>query len=239
MPSYRLGLLAVLFAALAFPLVPNAPASTKDRAPEARRGNGPTRRVQVQPDGSAITDSWSGYAVTGAADSVTDVKGSWVVPTVTCPASAKTNSSFWVGIDGYRNGQYLEEIGIEADCVQVPGICSQVPCYYAWYEFLPKQKENKPIPGFPVQQGDEITAEVSFSGGQFKATITDTTTKQFVTVGQPVGFTGAPRSTAEWIAEAPEVNGKNSPLADFGTVDFSKCYATVEASYAHRRVSGC
>src|SRR5438128_10107784 len=40
-------------------------------------------------DGSFQSTNWSGYAVTGAAGSVSDAKGSWIVPAIqgTCPSA--------------------------------------------------------------------------------------------------------------------------------------------------------
>ena len=71
--------------------------------------------------------NWSGYAVTGG--TFTDVKGSWVVPTVT---SSGTNSysSTWVGIDGFSSST-VEQTGTDSDFVN--GHAQ----YYAWYEMYP------------------------------------------------------------------------------------------------------
>src|SRR3989442_10465896 len=55
-------------------------------------------------EGSFQSTNWSGYAVTGASGSVTDVKGSWTVPAIqgTCP-DTNQYSSVWVGIDGFSS----------------------------------------------------------------------------------------------------------------------------------------
>ena len=80
---------------------------------------------------NATSTNWSGYAVTGVSGSVTNVKGSWVVPTVDCSKSPSTSyASFWVGIDGYSSNT-VEQIGTDSDC------SSGTPTYYAWYEFYP------------------------------------------------------------------------------------------------------
>jgi hypothetical protein len=63
---------------------------------------------------------WSGDAVDGAADSVTDVAGSWVVPAATGPAGGQKvkalYSSFWVGIDG-DNSNTVEQTDTDSDWV--------------------------------------------------------------------------------------------------------------------------
>jgi hypothetical protein len=52
--------------------------------------------------------NWAGYAIETnlnkpQSGAVTDVKGSWVVPTVDCLATPNAYSSFWIGIDGYSS----------------------------------------------------------------------------------------------------------------------------------------
>jgi hypothetical protein len=48
------------------------------------------------------SSNWSGYAVTGPNMSVSDVKGSWIVPAARCTGGSEEASdayaSFWVGI---------------------------------------------------------------------------------------------------------------------------------------------
>jgi hypothetical protein len=52
--------------------------------------------------GNLVTSSnWSGYADTGAKGSVSDVTGSWIVPTtMNCATTPTGYSAMWVGIDG-------------------------------------------------------------------------------------------------------------------------------------------
>src|SRR5437899_11239968 len=93
-----------------------------------------TPSLIVEPrinDGSVSSANWSGFAVTGSDGSVSDAKGSWVVPTIqgNCP-STNQYSSFWVGIDGYSSGT-VEQTGTDSD------FQNGVPTYYALYEFFP------------------------------------------------------------------------------------------------------
>ncbi|HYK92878.1 MAG TPA: G1 family glutamic endopeptidase [Thermoplasmata archaeon] len=153
--------------------------------------------------------NWAGWAVTGAKGSVTDVKGSWTVPTVTgCSASSHTYSSFWVGIDGYSSPS-VEQTGTDSDC---NGAAAQ---YYAWYEFYPKPSHV--ITALKISPGDVVSAEVSFAAGKFTTKISDTTTGHSFTTSASVK---AQRTSAEWIAEAPSSISGILPLADFGTVSF-------------------
>ena len=160
--------------------------------------------------GSFTSTNWSGYAVTGAAGSVTDAKGSWKVPSIvgTCP-STNQFSSFWVGIDGFSSGT-VEQTGTDSDCQ------NGVPTYYAWFEFFPHPLSI--ISSITVSPGDVISAEAHFNGRSFTVTITDTTTAQSFSTSAKVSR--AQRSSAEWIAEAPSSSGGVLPLANFGTVSF-------------------
>jgi len=171
-------------------------------------------------DGSFQSTNWSGYAVTGASGSVSDAKGSWTVPAIqgTCPGTNQY-SSFWVGIDGFSSGT-VEQTGTDSDCQ------NGAPTYYAWYEFYPHPSFL--INGLTVRPGDHMTAEASFNGRSFTVTITDTSTG--VSFSTSARVRSAQRSSAEWIAEAPSSSGGILPLADFGTVSYSSCTATVNGT---------
>ena len=76
---------------------------------------------------------------------------------------------------------------------------------------------------------DVISASVTYdpTSNTFSLQITDTTTNTvYLTILQPVP-TGAKESSAEWIAEAPSSIQGVLPLADFGTVYFTGCSATI------------
>jgi hypothetical protein len=160
--------------------------------------------------------NWSGYAVTGAKGSVTDVKASWIVPAVTCPPTGDQYSSFWVGIDGYSSNT-VEQIGTDSDCQ------NGKPVYYAWYEFYPHPSFM--ITSVSIKVGHMISAEVSADAkGVFTVTLTDISTGN--TFGGSSKIPSAAQSSAEWIAEAPSSGGV-LPLADFGLVEYGQDYTGV------------
>ena len=69
--------------------------------------------------GTTTQDSvnWAGYAVTGP--TVSNVAGSWVQPTATCPKRQNQQAAFWVGIDGYSaTDPTVEQIGTDSDCTK-------------------------------------------------------------------------------------------------------------------------
>jgi hypothetical protein len=166
--------------------------------------------------------NWSGYAAlattTGKkAQTVTDVKGSWTVPAVS--GVGTTYSAFWIGIDGYSSNT-VEQIGTDSNVI------NGAAQYSAWYEIYPKYPVTIPI---TISAGDKITAEVSYASRAFTLTITDTTTAKTFTTTQKCPQ--AALSSAEWIAEAPWSSGV-LPLANFGTVTFTGCSATIGGNTA-------
>jgi len=164
---------------------------------------------------SAESYNWAGYAVvTSGTNKVTDVKGSWTVPaaTATCNANQEWDSSFWVGIDGYKSST-VEQTGTDTYCYE--GTVS----YYAWYEFYPAASIT--ITTHTVSPGDSMSAEVKWisSLSTFKLSIKD------ITAGWAFSTTGsvsvAKRNSAEWIAESPfDILGE-LPLTPFGTAYFT------------------
>jgi len=170
--------------------------------------------------GSGKASNWAGYVA--ATDlllplkhSVTDVQGTWRVPSVASSGTLDTSSAIWVGIDGDTDNT-VEQIGTEQDWF------AGAPVYYAWFEMYPARAFQ--ILTFTPQPGDQISAEVQFvPKNKFILTITNLT--------QNIGFSiiknrSAKRTSAEWIVEAPFFR-HILPLADFGTVTFSACSATI------------
>src|ERR1019366_10695453 len=80
-----------------------APISSDSNVVSPRHRHGLPMNRRVRSDGSIVYDNWSGFLVTGTAGSITDVKGSWKVPPVTCTPPNSTYSSAWVGIDMESN----------------------------------------------------------------------------------------------------------------------------------------
>ncbi|MGD1001188.1 MAG: G1 family glutamic endopeptidase [Candidatus Brocadiia bacterium] len=204
-------------------------------------------------DGTSL--NWSGYAVETnlskpASNAVSYVVGSWIVPGVKASAPTKdTYSSAWVGIDGYSDNT-VEQIGTEQDWT------GRAASYYAWFELYPNYAYE--IVGFPVDQGDTITAQVEYLGSET------------VVVGDPWGWRGHGREhwrKDSWGRETTEVvqtfqltltnvtkdvtfsideqiqgaelqsaewvmeaPSENSvlPLSDFGAISFSGCEATLQ-----------
>ncbi|MCQ4081411.1 G1 family endopeptidase [Streptomyces sp. RB6PN25] len=167
--------------------------------------------IRQSTTSSVESTNWSGYAATGSSGAYKSVSSSWVQPSVTC-GSSTTYSSFWVGLDGYSNSA-LEQTGTEADCI------GGKATYGAWWEVLPASESA--YSGVTVAGGDSMTATVTDNGnGTFTMTLKDST-RGWTKSTTHAGSSGYQDSSAEVIAEAPEVNGSIASLANFGTVNFS------------------
>lgn len=216
MLSMRLGILGALALAPAFAQVSNVSLSQTTTERTTPRRFGPIRDKFERGDGTASSTNWSGYAVLGS--SFTSAYGSWKVPTATCSGvRGYQYAAFWVGLDGYSSDT-VEQTGTLSDC------SGRNPSYYAWYEFYPENLVE--ITSFAINPGDVISASVVYnpSNAEFTVTITDETTGGTYSTSSTVS--GAARSSAEWIAEAPccTFNGGILPLSDFGTVGFGGDY---------------
>ncbi|HEX6490648.1 MAG TPA: G1 family glutamic endopeptidase [Gaiellaceae bacterium] len=174
----------------------------------------------------ALTQSstnWAGYAVTHPQRFVS-VTGKWVQPAATCDsATAQTYSAFWVGLGGFSASSYgVEQIGTLANCF------FSTPSYSAWFELFPAPPVNLRL---PVQPGDLLTATVAVKRHLVSLRLKDETTGRLFL--RTVRLKRPDLGSAEWIAEAPTAcdytgNCTTLPLTNFGTVNFTHGYASVQ-----------
>jgi hypothetical protein len=220
---FGVGILLTIAAATALGQVPSGTVSPRTTEAIIPRQHRPrivlpgTRPPQVV-DGVTISYNliWAGYAVTGK--DFTQVQGSWIVTAVDCTKTPNTDSSEWVGIDGWSSNT-VEQIGTDADCN------GKIPFYYVWYEFYPLN--TIVINDVSIAPGDKFSASVVYNGdNDYTVSITNDTTGQFFTKG--VMFKGAdgsgvpPRNSAEWIEEMD-----GNELSDFGVDSFGEFYTGV------------
>ena len=158
--AFRLAIL-MIFAAVAMLL------SAAGQAPLTISHSPHIQAANAQDNAASYSTNWSGYATYQPATTFTDVKGSWVQPSVSCPSKTAQYASFWVGLDGY-NSNSVEQIGTDSDCRG-----RNRPVYYAWYEMYPAYPVNLSM---AVHPGDTMSAEVVTSGSTFTLTITNVTT---------------------------------------------------------------
>jgi hypothetical protein len=158
---------------------------------------------------TVFSANWSGLGGTGTG--IEGARGTWIVPSVAGSSSGRYSSS-WVGVDGMTNRDLIQT-GTEQDSPDG---------YYAWWEILPQESvpiltaQGRPE---PVRPGDHITASVAeTSSGVWTISMQDST--QHWSYSQSHAY-GGPGTSAEWIEEAPNVNGAQSVPPNFGTVHFS------------------
>ena len=205
-----------------------------------------TTWAKYQSD-TTLSGNWSGYvAATNLSsqpqpNSVTEVSGSWIVPTVTGPSTDSAASAVWVGIDGYNN----KTKSISSPTVEQVGTSEDVnnggqPDYYAWWEMMSSggQQPEQRIFSMTIEPGDSITASVQYitSGahaGQFHLSIVDNShpndSKSIYASSSQYQSPLALRNSAEWIVEAPTSakSGNIEQLADFGSVTFTNASAVI------------
>jgi hypothetical protein len=162
--------------------------------------------------------NWSGYAETG---SYTGISSSWTVPTVLASTSA-TYSSTWIGVDGFTNAKLIQ-VGTEQD------FFGGAAHYNAWWEILPAPESVLSTTQYPVAPGNRMKASIYETAATttvvtgtttavehlWTIILTDATKGWTFTTTQAYNGTG---TSAEWIHEAPVVNGATSTLARYAVV---------------------
>jgi hypothetical protein len=203
-------------------------------------GRDPGRADRPGPRTTTYSANWAGYVVPAARHTVTCVEGSWVQPTVTCPARGQAEVEIWVGIGGYEN-RYLEQIGTGTQC------SDGQQTSFAWEEILPQEPVFRSV-NLPVRPGDQISAQVWYrSKNLFHFRIDNLTQGLSVSFDRTVLH--APRDSVEWIVEAGSAGCPKhcavQPLANFDRIRFTDCDATIakergpidDAAWTHVRVT--
>lgn len=204
------------------PLVP----STRSRGAHSH----PRIPYSRDPRYTEYSTNWAGYVAETSLtsplkNSVTKVVGSWTVPNVTVVSGAgDTYCAVWVGLDGSKSPS-VEQLGTSHDVVG-----GQVQ-HSAWVEMYPQPSQD--LTGFPVEVGDSITASVTYvscssvlppGNSLFILQMVNNTKKVFTMV--PFIIADPERLCAEWIVEAPYMNGI-LPLSNFGTAHLFDCTAEI------------
>jgi hypothetical protein len=147
---------------------------------------------------------------------VNNVYGEWNIPSITSLANEPASGQivgFWVGIDGYGNGQVLQA-GTAAT------ISGKNVVNWVWTEWFPLPPIT--VTNFPIKVGDHVTMlvcapQTNHGFCSMLNKTTNVTTSIGITPPANVTSIGA---TAEWIVE-----GISSILPDFSPVVFSNAAA--------------
>ena len=217
---------------------PGGSMANQTQIQQYRADGGPNQQWALfVPNPNASTNShWSGYAAATSlsqpqANSVSYVSGSWIVPTLTDPASIPTSSSIWVGIDGFHTST-VEQAGTE-------GVVNNgVPYYRAWWEMWStgKGQDEQVIPSMTVMPGDSMTASVQYitagtHAGDYYLSIVDHSrpNDSFSIYASSEEYQSplATRTSAEWIFEGRPAGSFQHTLPDFGSVTFTSASAVI------------
>ena len=180
----------------------------------------------VPPTNTSISNNtmWGGFILfdyidANVANRITNISGSWVVPTLDCGVTPNASMVEWVGI----SGPPLAQLGTGGDCIY--GGAS----YFVWSEFWPNQPYIITYGNMYIFPGDMISASVyyNYSSKNFTMTLTDDNRpgeNSLIVIGN---YPGATLNSAEWIVEA--INSNLGPLImpDFNSTQFSNNYATI------------
>ena len=177
-------------------------------------------------EGTQLSSGWSGAVVRlPQGQSFRWIEGDFVVPNVDAPSDGSFYSAVWIGIDG-DPGIQVFQAGVSCD-VHRSGSSVQ-PSFYAWWEWFPNPEVG--IKNLPVSPGDMITMVLCSTQGQGSTEGTVFIANRTAGIGTSMALTAPANITllgrsAEWIVEAPNVDGTQSRLADYGEVFFSACEA--------------
>jgi hypothetical protein len=163
---------------------------------------------------------WGGIVVEPSRETINNVFAQWTVPGI-FPASDPSGpitAGFWVGIDGFTNGQVLQAgvaVTVSSNPLNVQ--------WWAWTEWYTTQYQDPAvqITNFPVSVGDTVTFLVcAVRPDHGYVGVQNLTTQQATSIGIDArpGITSAGAS-AEWIVE-----GISADLPVFlPDVTFTRC----------------
>jgi hypothetical protein len=209
------------------------------------QGTGPAASATATPAkyfAGGPSSNWSGYASISNTK-VTEMSGSWVVPSLKCVNGATTKyTASWVGIGGVSDSNLLQT-GTSDICFP-----DGTQFDFGWFELLPGAEsdftpnENQ-LPQFQVAPGDVMEGKVYLNANnQWETDLTDVTSGNAGTYIVGVGWTysayqggqvqtagiagGTPNSfkgstSAEWIIEDPSSGTSLLPFPNFQSVTFS------------------
>jgi len=175
-----------------------------------------------------ISANWSGYVLLRylnefTPESIRTVWGTWTIPLL--QATEKDSfCSIWMGMDGY-DSKTMEQIGT------AHSYKNGKQENFVWFQLYPDTPYE--ILDFPIEVGDSISGSiVTARMNGFDMRIFNNTKKCYTKV--PMDCTqsfNAKRSSAQWVVEPLTINSHPQPLANFGTIKFTECTATVGGYY--------
>jgi len=167
--------------------------------------------------GSVQSSNWSGYAVTPSSANVTGVSSTFTVPTAGLILPGF--SANWAGIGGYSSTDLIQA-GVAEDSIPTNPILGDQ--YYAWYELLPGDSvqltDCSGDSSCSVSPGDVVSVDIFQTANDvWTIDVSDSGHWSWTDTDVPYSST---HSSAEWILEAPQVDGLPTLVAGDGTSYF-------------------
>jgi Peptidase A4 family len=164
--------------------------------------------AHAAPTGNIL---WSGQVT--KAGPVSQIAGSWQVPSLQCAVGEDSGASQWIGLDGINSG--LVQVGVASRCAK------GLQVNLAFYQIIPQNSVAQYLSPATntVFNGDFVDAKiVKSSAGAYSVTLSD----GWWSFSQDVKYGPTPH-TAEWIVESgTHDSGKTAdPLSNFKTVHFT------------------
>ena len=176
-----------------------------------------TREALPLQGGSVQSSNWSGYAVTPSSANVTGVSSTFTVPTAGLILPGF--SANWAGIGGYSSTDLIQA-GVAEDSISTNPLLGDQ--YYAWYELLPGNAVQLTNctgdSSCTVNPGDVVSVNI-FQTANDVWTIDVSDSGHWSWTAADVAYTST-HSSAEWILEAPQIDGLPSLIAGDGTASF-------------------
>jgi hypothetical protein len=189
--------------------------------------HGPARRVTTEA--TETSSNWSGGVVSAPPQQPFSwVQADWTIPNFVAPDMFQLyKASIWVGIDGEQGSTDVCQAGITGWAIDILG--ATFGGVYAWWEWYPEAEVA--FTNFPVSVGDMITVVVCAGSTSAYVYLADQTNGAVTSVNfsAPEGTT-LTGNCAEWIVEAPQVNGQQVSLANYNEVLFTSCDAVAFTS---------
>jgi len=167
--------------------------------------------------GSVSSSNWSGYAVTPSTGNITGVASTFTVPTAGLILPGFSAS--WAGIGGYSSSDLIQA-GIAEDSIPTNPLLGDQ--YYAWYELLPGAEvqltDCTGDSSCAVSPGDVVSVDI-FQTATDVWSIDISDSGRWSWTATDVAYTST-QSSAEWILEAPQIDGLPSLIAGDGMASF-------------------
>jgi hypothetical protein len=188
--------------------------------------------ISVRGD-TADSTNWAGYAVTPGSG-ITAVSSTFTVPSAgeVLPGF----SASWAGIGGYTTSDLIQAGVSENSAIAGELLGGQ---YNAWYEILPASETQisgcSGVPSCAVNPGDKISVNISNAGGNaWDISLSDAGHWSWST---SLTYASS-ESSAEWIQEAPSLEGVQTIPADVGTVSFGATSTFTQGGTTHTIAQG-